>query len=56
MRCNHDTGKLAIVRECLDVKLVHDNEVHRLLAGLISAEAAAQGEALEWGNARPGLG
>ena len=45
---NHDTGKLALVRECLDAKLVHDNEVYRPHAGLISAEAAAQCEALEW--------
>ena len=54
-RARHDTGKLAIVSECIDAKLVHDCEVYGLFADLIPAHAAAQGEDLEWGRARQGL-
>ena len=54
-RARHDTGKMAIVSECIDAKLVHDCEVYGLFADLIPAQAAAQGEDLEWGRARQGL-
>ena len=54
-RARHDTGKLAIVSECLDAKVVHDCEVYGLFADLIPAQASDQGENLEWGRARQGL-
>ena len=54
-RARHDTGKLAIVRECINAGLVHDCEVYGLFSDLIPAQALAQGEALEWGRARQGL-
>ena len=54
-RARHDTGKLAIVKECLDAKLIHDCEVYGLFADLIPAGAADQGEVLHWGRARQGL-
>ena len=54
-RARHDTGKLAIVSECIAAKVVHDCEVYGLFADLIPAQAAAQGEELEWGRARQGL-
>ena len=54
-RARHDTGKMAIVSECIDAKLVHDCEVYGLFADLIPAQATAQGEDLEWGRARQEL-
>ena len=55
-RHRHDTGKLAIVYECLNAGLVHDCEVFGLFADLIPAQAVnARGESLEWGRARQGL-
>ena len=52
----HDTGKLAIVYECLNAGLVHDCEVYGLSADLIPAHAVTQrGDSLEWGRARQGL-
>jgi hypothetical protein len=54
-RARHDTGKLAIVNECVNAKLVHDCEVYGLFADIIPAHATAQGEVLEWGRARQGL-
>ena len=50
-RARQDTGKLAIVSEWIDAKLVHDCEVYGLFADLIPA----QGEDWEWGRARQGL-
>ena len=43
-RARHDTGKLAIVSECIDVKLVHDCDVYSFFANFIPAQAAAQGD------------
>ena len=54
-RARHNTGKLAIVSECIDAKVVHDCEVYGMFADLIPAHASAQGEDLEWGRARQGL-
>ena len=55
-RHRHDTGKLAIVSECLNAGLVHDCEVYGLFADLIPAQAVTQrGDSLEWGRARQGL-
>ena len=55
-RHRHDTGKLAIVYECLNAGLVHDCEVYGLFADLIPAHAVTQrGDSLEWGRARQGL-
>ena len=55
-RQRHDTGKLAIVYECLNAGLVHDCEVYGLFADLIPANAVTQrGDSLEWGRARQGL-
>ena len=54
-RARHDTGKLAIVKECINAGLVHDCEVYGLFSDLIPAQAQAEGEALEWGRARQGL-
>ena len=54
-RQRHDTGKLAIVNECVNAGLIHDCEVYGLFADLIPAQAVAQGENLEWGRARQGL-
>ena len=54
-RNRHDTGKLAIVNECVSAGLVHDCEVYGLFADLIPAQAAAQVEGLQWGRARQGL-
>ena len=55
-RHRHDTGKLAIVYECLNAGLVHDCEVYGLFADLIPAQAVNnRGESLEWGRARQGL-
>ena len=38
-RARHDTGKLAIVRECINAGLVHDCEVYGLFSDLIPAQA-----------------
>ena len=46
-RARHDTGKLAIVDECLHSGLVHDCEVYRIFADLIPAQVVVQGEDLE---------
>ena len=46
----HDTGKLAIVNECVHAGLVHDCEVYGLFADLIPAQAMAQGQELQWGG------
>jgi hypothetical protein len=55
-RHRHDTGKLAIVYECLNAGLVHDCEVYGLFEDLIPAHAVTQrGDSLEWGRARQGL-
>ena len=55
-RHRHDTGKLAIVYECLNAGLVHDCEVYGLFADLIPAHAVTQrGDSLDWGRARQGL-
>ena len=54
-RHRHDTGKLAIVRECLQAGLVHDCEVYGLFADLIPAQAVAPGQEIDWGRARQGL-
>ena len=55
-RHRHDTGKLAIVYECINAGLVHDCEVFGLFADLIPAQAVnSRGESLEWGRARQGL-
>ena len=54
-RIRHDTGKLAIVNECLVSKLPVECEVYGLFADLIPAEATAEGEELHWGRARQGL-
>jgi hypothetical protein len=55
-RHSHDTGKLAIMYECLNAGLVHDCEVYGLFADLIPAQAVNnRGESLEWGRARQGL-
>ena len=54
-RARHDTGKLAIVNECINAGLVHDCEVYGLFSDLIPAQALDQGEHLEWGRARQGL-
>ena len=54
-RARHDTGKLAIVSECIDAKVIHDCEVYGMFADLIPAHASAQGEDLQWGRARQGL-
>ena len=54
-RARHDTGKLAIVNECIAAGLVHDCEVYGLFSDLIPAQALGQGEELEWGRARQGL-
>ena len=43
-RHRHDTGKLAIVYECLNAGLVHDCEVYGLFADLIPAHAVTQRE------------
>ena len=51
----HDTGKLAIVNECVNAGLIHGCEVYGLFADLIPAEAMAQGQELQWGRARQGL-
>ena len=53
-RHRHDTGKLAIVSECIVAKVVHDCEVYGLSADLIPAHATDQGEDLELGRARQG--
>ena len=54
-RARHDTGKLAIVHECLHAGLVHDCEVYWIFADLIPGQAVVQGGELEWGRARQGL-
>jgi hypothetical protein len=55
-RQRHDTGKLAIVNECVNAGLVHDCEVYGLFADLIPAQAENhRGEDLQWGRARQGL-
>ena len=55
-RQRHDTGKLAIVYECLSAGFIHDCEVYGLFADLIPAQAVNQrGDSLEWGRARQGL-
>jgi hypothetical protein len=54
-RIRHDTGKLAIVNECLHSKLPVECEVYGLFADNIPAEATADGEDLQWGRARQGL-
>ena len=54
-RARHDTGKLAIVTECINAGLIHDCEVYGLFADLIPAQALALGQDLEWGRARQGL-
>ena len=54
-RARHDTGKLAIVNECISAGLVHDCEVYGLFSDMIPAQALDQGQDLEWGRARQGL-
>ena len=49
-RQRHDTGKLAIVNECVNAGLVHDCEVYGLFANLIPAQAENHR-----GRARQGL-
>ena len=39
----------------MDAKVVHDCEVYGLFADLIPAQAAAQGDGMQWGRARQGL-
>ena len=41
-RQRHDTGKLAIVNECVNAGLRHDCEVYGLFADLIPAQAMAR--------------
>ena len=54
-RHRHDTGKTAIVSECLQSKLPHDCEVYGLFSDLLPATTEAAGGGLEWGRARQGL-
>ena len=55
-RQRHDTGRLAIVNECVNAGLVHDCEVIGLFADLIPAQAENhRWEDLQWRRPRQGL-
>ena len=51
----HDTGKIAIITECMLSKLPVECDVYGLFADLIPAEATAEGQDLQWGRGRQGL-
>jgi hypothetical protein len=54
-RIRHDSGKLAIVNQCLLSKLPVECEVYGIFADLIPSGASIDGEFLQWGRARQAL-